>query len=206
MVLCWWRSLFVLLTISVSRMLWCCQWFGSFYIILWVVTNAYLTHHSYHISDIAPNESSLIAFLSHFIWLSSKRVAGTSDLTDGYCTWWLIHDYRDNIHFHPRIIGEEFGYCCLKLWLLAFLVLIFLVRALCILALGLSTADFIPVRFDGFINPFVERVLANIQLAMIIIDAFVVTYLGLAVILCTNLICLTDIRYVQWWQLAGNVL
>ena len=78
-----------------------------------------------------------------------------------------------------------------------FLVLIFLVRALCILALGLSTADFIPVRFDGSINPFVERVLANIQLTMIVIGAFVGISFGMAVILCANLGCIPEIRDAQ---------
>ena len=78
-----------------------------------------------------------------------------------------------------------------------FLVLIFIVRAVLILALGSSTTYFIPVRFDGFINTFEERVLANINIAMIVIGAFVRTYIGLAVILCANLGCLPEIRDVK---------
>ena len=72
--------------------------------------------------------------------------------------------------------------------MLAFLVLIFLVQAVLILSLGSSTADFIPVRFDGFVNTFVERVIYNIQISMIATCAFVGKYLGMAVILCANLI------------------
>ena len=70
--------------------------------------------------------------------------------------------------------------------MLTFLVLTFLVRAVLILALGSSTEDFILMRFDGLINPFVERVLVNLQFAMIVIGAFVRTYLGMAVILDYN--------------------
>ena len=78
-----------------------------------------------------------------------------------------------------------------------FLVLIFLVQAGLILTLGLSTSDFIPMMFDGIINPFVERVLANIQLTMIVIGAFVGISLGMAVILCANLGCIPEIRDAQ---------
>ena len=81
--------------------------------------------------------------------------------------------------------------------MLAFLVLTFLVRAVLILALGSSTEDFILMRFDGLINPFVERVLVNLQFAMIVIGAFVRTYLGMAVILCANLVYLPEIKDVQ---------
>ena len=42
--------------------------------------------------------------------------------------------------------------------------------------------------------------------AMIVICAFVGTSLGLAVILCADLGRLPEIRYVQRWHLAGNVL
>ena len=81
--------------------------------------------------------------------------------------------------------------------MLVFLVLIFLVQAGLILTLGLSTSDFIPMMFDGFINLFVERVLANIHIDMIVIGAFVRTYLGMAVILCANLVYLPEIKDVQ---------
>ena len=42
-----------------------------------------------------------------------------------------------------------------------------------------------------------ERVLANIQLAMIVVGAFVRTSLGMAVILCADLVFLPEIRDVQ---------
>ena len=157
-------------------------------------------------SDIAPKESALIAFLAHFLWSSSKQVAGTSDLTHGCCAWRLIWDYIRNWRFRPWLLGEEFGYFFLKLCLLAFLVLIFLVWSVLILALVSSTSDFIPVRFHGFINPFVKILLSNIQLVMIVIGAFFGESLGLAVILCADLGRLPEIRDMQWWQLAGNVL
>ena len=74
--------------------------------------------------------------------------------------------------------------------MLEFLIFIFLVGAVLILDLGYSTAYFIPVSFDGFINPFLERVLSNIQLTMIVIGAFVGSSLGLDLILCAKLGCL----------------
>ena len=73
---------------------------------------------------------------AHFFWSSSKRVTGTSDITHGCCAWWIIFYYRVTRLLHPWLFGEKFGYCCLGIHLLAFLVLIFLVQAVLILALG----------------------------------------------------------------------
>ena len=81
--------------------------------------------------------------------------------------------------------------------MLAFPVMIFLVGAVLILALVSSTVDYIPVRFDVFINPFVERLLANIKLSVIFIVAFVGASLGLVMILCANLRYLPEIRDVH---------
>ena len=53
------------------------------------------------------------------------------------------------------------------------------------------------MRFDVFINPFVERLLANIKLSVIFIVAFVGASLGLVMILCANLRYLPEIRNVH---------